>query len=97
MAAAFAVSLRHLRMTFKFAHHFMDKCAADRPVLVGLTPDVKLRAAFQARRHRSGALLAANELPAGVANCKQRDAAPVLFDRAASAAGQVRRLDSLNA
>ena len=33
----------------------------------------------------------------GVANCKHRDAAPVLFGRAASAADQVRRLASLNA
>ena len=32
-----------------------------------------------------------------VAKCKQGDAAPVLFDRAASAADQVRRLVRLNA
>ena len=32
-----------------------------------------------------------------MATCKQRDAAPVLFDRGASAPGAVRRLDCLNA
>ena len=61
------------------------------------TFDVNPRAAFQARGRRSGVALAAtNGLPAG-ANCKRHDAAPVLFGRAASAAGQVRRLGGLNA
>ncbi len=41
-------------------------------------------------------LAATNGLPAE-ANSKHRDAAPVLFGRAASAADQVRRLASLNA
>jgi hypothetical protein len=35
--------------------------------------------------------------PQRVVTCKQRDAAPVLFDRAASAAGKMRRLVRLNA
>ena len=66
-------------------------------VSVRLTFDVKLRAAFRVRGHRSGVLLGAtNGSPAG-ARCKQHDAAPVLFGRAASAAGKVRRLGSLNA
>ena len=42
------------------------------------------------------ALAATNGLTAG-ANCKRHDAAPVLFGRAASAAGTVRRLAGLNA
>ena len=38
--------------------------AVARLSIVGLTSDVKLRAAFQARGHRSGVPLAANELRA---------------------------------
>jgi hypothetical protein len=64
---------------------------------VRLTFDVKLRAAFQARGHRSGGPCAATNDPMAGANCKRHDAALVLFGRAASAADQVRRLASLNA
>jgi len=41
-------------------------------------------------------LATTNDRSAGV-TCKHRDAAPVLFDRGASAPGQVRRLAGLNA
>jgi len=56
----------------------------------------KRRAAFQARRGRSGAALAATNEVSAEATCKRRDAAPVLFDRAALAAGAVRRLVRLS-
>ena len=42
----------------------MEACRRAEVLFVRLTSDVKLRAAFQARSHRSGALLAANELHA---------------------------------
>jgi hypothetical protein len=67
------------------------------PFGVRLTFDVKLRAAFQARRSVAARCLPPMSCLQRVATCKQRDPAPVLFDRAASAADQVRRLVSLNA
>ncbi len=64
---------------------------------VRTTSDVKPQRGPRPRCGQSGVLLAAtNDLTAG-ATCKQHDAAPVLFGPAASAADQVRRLDSLNA
>ena len=64
---------------------------------VGLTFDVKLRAAFQARRSVAARCLPPMSCVQRVATCKQRDAALVLFDRGASAPDQVRRLVNLNA
>ncbi len=66
-------------------------------VPVCATSAVKQRGAFQPRCGRSGVAFAATNDHSAGANCKRHDAAPVLFGRAASAAGAVRRLDCLNA
>ena len=64
---------------------------------VGLTLDVKLRAAFQARRSVAARCLPPMSCLQRVATRKQRDAAPVLFGRGASAPDHGRRLVNLNA